>query len=96
MLIPLGTLIDGSTGQKVERAFEIKAGNESHPVIDIPVGVYEARAFVSRNGVWKQLLIGTFSSQTDKIIIMPQSSEYGKGSYQNGLAPIGLYLREPR
>lgn len=96
MLTPTGPLIDGSTGKTVERAFEIKAGNDGHPVIDIPVGAYEVRAFVDRKGSWKPLLIGTFSAQTDRILITPKSSDYGKGSYQNGLSMIGLYIREPR
>lgn len=96
MLTPTAALIDGSTGQKIERAFEIKPGNESQAVIDIPVGAYEVRAFVDRNGSWKPLLVGTFSSQTDKIRIEPKSSDYGIGTYQSGLSLVGLYLREPR
>lgn len=93
--VPTGPLLDGSTTGKIDRPLEILPGNESQLVNDIPIGEYEVRAYVSRNGAWKQLLIGTFSSQKEHIVVAPKSSGYGKGTYQNGLSTVGLYVIEP-
>ena len=93
-LNPTGPLIDGSTGQRLERSFTIKSGNESYKITDIPAGEYEISAVRVVAGTEQEpLLIGTFSQQWQSARITFQPDTYGVGNYESGLQDIALFLK---
>jgi hypothetical protein len=92
-LKPTGPLIDGSTGQQIERTFTIKSGNESYKLTDIPAGEYEVSAIRVVPGAGQErLLVGSFTRQSETAIFAFQPDTYGVGNYENGLRDAVLYM----
>lgn len=92
-LNPTGPLIDGSTGEIIERTFTIQSGNDSYLIVDIPTGEYEMNAVrITPEGNQEQLLIGTFSEQWEAVLINFQPGTYGIGTYESGVERLSLYM----
>ncbi len=90
-LEPTEPLIDGSTGQTLQRSFTVKPGNEAHYVLDIPVGVYQVTAERISGGTREPLWVGTLSQQwpAASVLFEPSSSD---PTYESGYSSINLYL----
>ncbi len=83
-LTPIGPLMDGSGGQPLQGSFNILNNKVEYYVVDVPAGKYKVEAIVARDGADYRVYVGSFSSQTEAVEIVPRPSDYGVGNYENG------------
>ncbi len=83
-LTPIGELMDGTTGQVLQGTFIISFTKTEYYVIDVPAGKYKVEAIVTRAGANYRVYVGSFSSQSESMEIVPGASNYGIGTYESG------------
>jgi hypothetical protein len=83
-LTPIGDLMDGTTGQVLQGSFIISFTKTEYYVVDVPAGKYKVEAIVTRDGANYRVYVGSFSSQSEAMEIVPRADDYGVGNYENG------------